>query len=507
MITLIKNGLVYDGTGKPPEKADVLVRGGTISRIGALTTKRADRVVDASNAIVTPGFIDVNTSSDHLLSLFSDPAQEGFVAGGTTTIIGGNCGVSLAPLMGHPLAEAGLFGHPVTENVGWSSVREFLALLNRRGLGVNFGTLVGHGSVRRLVAHSESRDLSDDERDLLLRTLDAACREGAFGISAGSDYLAMRVPPREAAAVAALAASRGRVYAVHLRDFESELVHAVREIIGFATASHANVEVSHLVPQVGHASQYAEALDLMERASAAALIHFDLHSFDTVERPLSTFLPAWARRDTARGVRGVLAEEGTRERVLAHVSSRDLRDARIGHVFDAAFRSVEGRPLAAFAEERDLEPAAALVELARLTGGSATVIERTVDSDMQATFLKSQHALIASNAACLPAAAGKSPKAKASEGTGPRRTDAGLAFLAWAQEKAALPFGEAVAKLTSKPARKFGIPLRGRVAEGYAADLLVLRDLVPVSVLINGAFALADGVPTGVLAGRALAAA
>src|SRR3989344_4275275 len=94
---LIKNGLVYDGAGTPPIKKDVFVSGNRIARLGIFSKKHVDEVIDAAGGLVMPGFIDINTDSDHHLSLFSEPYQEDFLRQGVTTIIGGNCGASLAP--------------------------------------------------------------------------------------------------------------------------------------------------------------------------------------------------------------------------------------------------------------------------------------------------------------------------------------------------------------------------------------------------------------------------
>jgi len=495
MLTLIKNGLVYDGTDTPPVREDILVRGGEISRVGTFAAKHADHTIDASNSIVAPGFIDINTSSDHLLTLFSDPEQTGFVKNGVTTIIGGNCGLSLAPLLGHPLHDAGLHGHSVTVNVNWSTVAEFLAVLDRKGLGVNFGTLVGHGALRRLVAGNEPRDLTEHEKKMLARVLESAYKDGAFGLSSGSDTEALRVQPKEMAALVELTTAARRVFALHLRDFEADLTKGVREAVAVAHDTHANMEISHLLPLVGNASRYTESLELIEQASTASFIHFDLHPFDTVERPLSAFLPSWAGRTETKEIHAILADRDTRERLRAHLKTRELHEIRIGHVFDGALRTLEGTTLASFAEQRALDPCSALVELMRVTACAATVFERSVDTALQATLMKSQHAIIASNASSLPLRKADAP-----------RTNAGLALLSWAAETDALTPSQAIAKLTSIPATKYGIQRRGRITEGYAADIVILKDLVPTAVLVNGIPVMEEGALTGGRPGRALRA-
>src|SRR6185295_17963693 len=96
---LIKDSLVIDGTGAPAEKKDVLLKDDRISAVGHFSDQKADVVIDGLGLITMPGIIDVNTDSDHYLSLFTDPAQQDFLLQGVTTIIGGHCGSSLAPLI------------------------------------------------------------------------------------------------------------------------------------------------------------------------------------------------------------------------------------------------------------------------------------------------------------------------------------------------------------------------------------------------------------------------
>jgi len=96
---LIKNIQLLDGSGRPPVKADVLVKNDKISAIGNFPKYRADEIIDGLGAYLAPGFVDINTDSDHYLTLFSNPSQKDFLLQGVTTIIGGQCGASLAPLI------------------------------------------------------------------------------------------------------------------------------------------------------------------------------------------------------------------------------------------------------------------------------------------------------------------------------------------------------------------------------------------------------------------------
>src|SRR3989344_8027237 len=160
MMTLIKNVQVFDGTGKSSFRSDIMVKGDRIAAIGNFPNKKADVVIDGLGFTATPGFIDANTDSDHYLSLFSNPLQEDFLRQGVTTIIGGQCGSSLAPLLYGHLDSIRKWTDTGKFNVSWHELGEFLALLEKQPLGVNFGTLVGHSTIRRDLTGEEVRTLT-----------------------------------------------------------------------------------------------------------------------------------------------------------------------------------------------------------------------------------------------------------------------------------------------------------------------------------------------------------
>ena len=132
---LIKNIQLLDGSGRPPVKADVLVKNEKISAIGNFPKYRADEIIDGLGAYLAPGFIDINTDSDHYLTLFSNPSQKDFVAQGVTTIIGGQCGASLAPLIYGSLESIREWADISKINVNWHTLAEFLKAMERSAFG------------------------------------------------------------------------------------------------------------------------------------------------------------------------------------------------------------------------------------------------------------------------------------------------------------------------------------------------------------------------------------
>ena len=133
-MVLIKGAKILDGSGKRPVfTADVLLKGDKIAAIGKFPAKKADLIIEAMGLYLAPGFIDVNTDSDHHLSLFTNPGQEDFLKQGVTTIFGGMCGASLAPLIYGSLDSIRKWTDIGQVNIDWHTVAEFLKVDGRRG--------------------------------------------------------------------------------------------------------------------------------------------------------------------------------------------------------------------------------------------------------------------------------------------------------------------------------------------------------------------------------------
>src|SRR3989338_5538822 len=162
---LIKNGLVIDGTGVSPALKDVGISGDKISEISVgIPEKNGKTVIDAKEKFVVPGFVDITSHSDTSWTLFDYPGQESLLSQGVTTIIGGNCGSSLAPLV-HPDAIKSIqkWTDISKINTNWATTKEFLSELSKMPLGVNFFTLIGHGTMRRGVLGEAIKALNLEE--------------------------------------------------------------------------------------------------------------------------------------------------------------------------------------------------------------------------------------------------------------------------------------------------------------------------------------------------------
>ena len=483
MTILIKNALVYDGSGKPGFKSDILIKDQRIAGVGNFSQRNADKTIDALGAAVTPGFIDINTDSDHYLGLFSDPYQHDFIKQGVTTILGGNCGSSLAPLITGSLNSIRKWADINQVNVDWRTLAEFLEVLRRQGLGVNFGTLVGHSTIRRGLVGESFRHLTSEEIIAFKEILETAFQEGAFGFSTGLGYAHSRfVPYNEIKALVELTARHKRVYATHLRSESNGLLAALNETLSLAKDTGVKIQISHFRPLNGFKADYEKALVMIEENAATASINFDLYPFDTSVAPIYTLLPEWAQQGGLEVMMENIASPAVREKLIEELPNVKGDELVIAHTLPA-YKFLAGKTLSEFAANRDLKMKEALLELMKLTELRAVLFYKNINFDSVIKFLSVPRSFIASNGASLPDDRFKHERYY---GTFPK-------FLQLVKEKELMSFELAVSKITSGPARKYGIKDRGLIVEGYYADLVVIRDSAPVEVILNGAVVMENG--------------
>src|SRR3989344_903865 len=218
MTLLIKNVKILGEKDIFPERSDVFISGNKISAIGDFPKKQADEVLDGKGEYLVPGFIDIDTTSDHYLSLIRSPLQEDFLRQGVTTIVGGHCGSSLAPLIYGTLESIRKWADPSSINVNWHSVEEFFDVLERIKPGVNFGMFAGHSTIRRALLGDEIRALSENETKVFSRVLRDSMRQGAYGLSTGLEYVhSQKTTLEELIALCKVVVEEEGLYATHLR--------------------------------------------------------------------------------------------------------------------------------------------------------------------------------------------------------------------------------------------------------------------------------------------------
>ena len=240
----ITGGDIIDGTEKNRFPADIAIRGGEIVKIGNVSDWQCDQEINASGRIVAPGFIDAHTHDDRLL--LSDPDMAPKASQGVTTVVVGNCGVSLAPLVpeGEPIPPINLLGGH--EEFRYASFSEYMSALEATPPAINAVALVGHMSLRACVMDDLERPATEAEIDKMVVLLDEGLKAGCIGMSTGLAYPpSEHAPTEEIIALASRLKSVSALYTTHMRDEGAGIMDSIRETLHIAEEAGVNVVISH----------------------------------------------------------------------------------------------------------------------------------------------------------------------------------------------------------------------------------------------------------------------
>ena len=278
---LIKNGTVIDGTGGCRRHLDVAVLEGVIAKVESDICEKALNTIDAAELVVAPGFIDVHTHDDRLLLCSPDMVPK--VSQGVTTVVGGNCGVSLAPLKGvDPPPPMNLLGGQ--EWYRFRSVREYREELQTAGMAVNCVMLVGHSTLRAGVMNELGRAATEAEINKMKTIMVDALEDGCAGLSTGLAYpTASSASTSEVISLAKELGNRGDlggIYVSHIRDEGDFLIESVDEALEIGIQADVPVVISHH-KSTGAANwgKTRKTLEMISRARKSQTVHFDVYPY------------------------------------------------------------------------------------------------------------------------------------------------------------------------------------------------------------------------------------
>lgn len=504
--------------GKELKPLDLGIKNDKIEAVGDLSGENAEIVIDASGKYVSPGFIDLTSHSDTHWTLFNAPGQESLLAQGITTILGGNCGISLAPLVrASDIEGIGKWVDTREININWHNLSEFFDELSKRPLGVNFLTLVGHGTLRRGILGDNVREMSERELEQMVFVLKRAMEEGAFGISTSlASAHAKYASDEELRAVFRTAAQYGGITKHHLKDEGKNILPALAELLALGRKEKAKIHFSHF-KLLGRKSQelLPEALSMIEVfRQDGNLATLDVFPYTRTGSLLYLFLPDWVVEVGRARILALLEDEATKKNVIEHLKSLTLHYDRIIVAATLKDASAIGKTIKELSDTSGLSPEEVILELIKVNQLHVSIFSEVISEENLEEIISKDYALLASDGVGynLKTSAHFDLPHPRSFGSFPR------ALEIFAKKKNVISWPELLYKFSEYPAALLGLKDRGRISRGFFADIVILDPLKIGSspdytsvhhdvegidwVFVNGKVSLKNGILSGELNGK-----
>jgi N-acyl-D-amino-acid deacylase len=534
---LIKNGSVIDGTGNPARQGDIGIHNGRIAAIGSLKNYSAAEKIDAAGLVVCPGFIDVHSHSD--TTIYFDNTFPSSIRQGITTSVLGNCGDNLAPLPPQTrdayLQLYSLLAPPGVSYsaVPWATFGEYLAWTEAHGCVANSAHLVGFGTVRVAGGPGfEDRPPTAKEIKSMQSYVREAMEAGALGMSTGLIYAPQAfAKTEEIIALATVVAEYGGLYCSHIRGEGATVVDAVNEVIEIVEKSgcRGGHIAHHKVAGRAYWGKSRQTLELMESANARGTsITCDQYPYSRGMTSLITLLPPWAHAGGPAKLIARLKDPADRGRIKADIQNgiegweNWIKDAGFDAIFISAvktdkWRSIEGQSIAEITRLTGRPDAwQTLFELLIDENGEGTMTIELMDEQDIRRIMTARYTMVGTDGWGINPAGvlGHGKPHPRYYGTYPRILGK------YVREEGVLTLEDAVRRMTSFPARRFGLRDRGLLQEDLWADVVVfdaerVRDkatyLEPhrfpegiVHVLVNGQIVVENEQQTDKLPGKVL---
>lgn len=422
---IIRNAEIIDGNGGPRVAADVAVTGDRISAIGAALDLNASEEVDAGGLALAPGFIDAHTHDDRIV--LSDPGMVCKISQGVTTVVTGNCGISIAPvsLAKRPPPPLDLIGKEPDHF--FASFQDYFRTLDETPLAINVVAQVGHSSLRAMAVSDLAQPASSIEIDTMRSALRQSLEEGAAGFSTGLAYAPARAAPtEEVEALAEVVAEFDGFHSTHMRDEGAGVLDSLAETFRIGRTAELPVIISHHkcsgIPNYGRSK---DTLPLIEKARKDQPVSLDCYPY--------------------------VASSTVLEMHRVEVAAKTVI------AWSVSLPEHAGKDLEDIAKEMNTS----LADAAEALQPAGAIYFNMHEDDVQ-RILSFPATMIGSDG--LPHDEHPHPRLW---GTFPR------VLGHYARDVGLFPVEEAVRKMTSLTADAFGIKDRGRVAEGHFADLVL----------------------------------
>ena len=524
---IIRNGMVYDGTGRPPVKADVAIRGDRIAAVGNLSRADAKTIVDAKGLAVAPGFINMLSHSETSW-LVDDRSLSELREGVTTQIFGESSMGPLSPEMKQRRASS---QGDLKFEIEWTTLAEYLNYLQKRGISQNVASFIGAPTIREYVIGLEDKPPTpaqlDQMRELVRREMEA----GALGITTALIYPpAFFAKTDELIELCKVAAKYQGKYTAHIRSEGAQLIEAVQETIRISREAGLPAEIYHLKAS-GEANwpKMDQVIKIIEEARQQGVkITADMYTYPAGGTGLDASLPPWVFDGGREAAYKRLQDPATRQRIAEAVRTPTnewenlyLLSGSPDRILLASFRNdnlkpLTGKTLAEVAKLRGKDPIETIMDLLLEDQSRIGTIYFLMSEDNIKKQIRQPWVSFGSDAASI-AAEGVFLKSS----THPRTYGNFARLLGkYVREEKVISLTEAIRRLTSLPAANLGLNHRGLLQKDMFADVVIfdpqtIADRATFDkphqysvgvrdVFVNGVQVLKDGEHTGAKPGRAL---
>ncbi|HEV2720227.1 MAG TPA: D-aminoacylase [Thermoanaerobaculia bacterium] len=523
---VIRNVQIYDGSGGPAVHGDVAIDGDRIAAVGAVRGSGKTEI-DGGGLAAAPGFINVMSQAQE--SLIADGRGMSDVKQGVTTEIFGE-GESMGPLSPAMKKELVELQADIRYDPAWTTLREYLDWLARRGVSVNIGSFLGAATPRVYVMGRENRAPTAAELEQMRALVRQAMQDGAFGIASALIYApGTYATTAELVELCKAAKPYGGSYISHMRSEGDRLLEGVDELISIARDAGVPAEIYHL--KAAGQANWPKMAAVIERVNAARAnglrITADMYTYTAGATGLDAAMPTWVQAGGYEAWRTRLQDPATRARVIAEMRDPNAQGwesllrlaGSADNVLLVAFKSdklkpLTGKTLAEVAKMRGVSPEDAAIDLVIEDGSRVGTIYFLMSEDNLRRQIREPWVSFGSDA-----------EASAPEGVFLKSSTHPRAFGNFAnllgkyvRDEKVIPLTEAIRRMTSLVATNLGIADRGTLRPGAFADVVVFDPATiaahatyekpmqyatgVVHVFVNGTQIVRSGEHTGAKPGR-----
>lgn len=520
---VIKDGHFFDGLGNEGFVTDIGIIGNSIKEIGKISSSKGKFVIDAKNLVVCPGFIDAHDHTD--VGLLVNPKAESSIRQGITTLVSGNCGYSPFPIAEEVFEETKEnLKEQYQVNLTWTDIKGFFSRLEKKGMALNYSSLVGQGTIRGVAMGFNDCPPKQEELEKMKMMVADNIKSGAIGLSSGLEYApGSYAQAYEITELCSVVAQYQGVYATHMRDEGDKLLESLEETIEVARQTGISIQVSHFkiaYPRNWH--KVDEALAKVEEAKGQGIeIFCDRYPYIAGSTGLSFYFPLWAKQGTTEEFLTRLKDPTLESKLRAHTAEQEKKlgswdKVVISTVISEKNRIFEGKSVLQGAKETGKDPYEFMRDLLIEENNSVSMVTFMMKEENLKKILA--HPLVGvgcdGSARAPYGLLGKGKPHPRNYGTFPRILGK------YVREEKIVSLPEMLKKMTSIPAEKFGFEKRGILQKEYFADIVIFDENRVIDkatwkephqypegieyVLVNGQVVIKEGEHTENLPGKVL---